>query len=548
MECEIQDWNYPEIPTLRLNEFNIIEVRRHFNSVIMALVCICNDYGMTLLESLAKDLNRMRQARIILWMDKKLTHNLLNVIAAQVEKHEFYQMIILEATQHPMDTIPIRRLDIFPSIKFEKIDDILDLKGPIFYTPEENFKGKVFNLLPDWEATMCINVTLSPGVSIPIVRNSDYGIIQFAFIYNLSFRVLNASYKLPVDGTSLVPDIQLKTQVHTNMENLKNWNPHDISSLMVAVPCGKELSIEEVFKQLDVNSWLRHIFFVYIIFVVAEAFILVITHRISGRSCRFSHLIPVLNLRAFRAILGMSFPISRRSSLSLRQLFLAINIFGLISSSFFNCKLKAVLMKHSDQPHVKNFEDLRDSGLDVIAGPAMDAFLNSETGADFVRNKLINLKSVSQWEQIEMLLNANTYNAYLMFSENWEVLNKFHKYYGRSLLCRSKNLTIIEALPMTYILKNNSMLDRSLFRFMMRLHEHGFVGHWLKQSPYILGKAVNTTIQRNYVEREKALSLHHFEWLWCILVCGYGSAIIVFIIEIVFGGQRKTRHSDISHV
>ncbi|XP_043651465.1 uncharacterized protein LOC122618936 [Drosophila teissieri] len=338
MKCEIENWNYPEIPTLRLNELQIVEVRRHFNHVIMALVCICNDYGMNLLESLAKDLNRMRQARIILWIHNKLTSDLLNVIAAQVEKHEFYQMIILEAAQHPMDTITIRRLDFFPSIKFDQIDDILDLKGPIFYTPEANFKGKVISLLPDWHSALSINVTVPPGVSIPIIRNSDYGIIEFAFIYNLSLRVLNASYKWTGDATSVVPDIQLKTQVHTNMENLKNWNPHDISSLMVAVPCGKELRIEEVFKQLDVNSWLLHIFFVYVIFVVAEASILVITHRISGRSYRFTSLIPVLNLRAFRAILGMSFPISQRSSLSLRQLFLAINIFGLISSSFFNCK------------------------------------------------------------------------------------------------------------------------------------------------------------------------------------------------------------------
>ncbi|EDX13874.1 GD20921 [Drosophila simulans] len=125
-----------------------------------------------------------------------------------------------------------------------------------------NFKGKVINLLPDWDSALKINVTVSSGMSIPIVRNRDYGVIEFALKYNLSLRVLNASYKLTV-ATSVVPDIQFQSQVHTNMDNLKNWNPYDISSLMVAVPYGKELRIKEVFKQLDVHSWLGYIFIVY---------------------------------------------------------------------------------------------------------------------------------------------------------------------------------------------------------------------------------------------------------------------------------------------
>lgn len=545
MDCKIQNWNYPEVPTLRFNELEIVEVRNSFNNVVLALVCICDDFGIILLESLAKDLNRLRQARIILWIGGKLTRKMVNVIATQVEKYQMYQMIILEAKEHSMSNrLTIRLLDPFPSVHFDKIDDILGLKGPIFYTPETNFKGKVINLLPDWDSALKINVTVSPGMSIPIVRNRDYGVIEFALKYNLSLRVLNASYKLTV-GTSVVPDIQLKSQVHTNMDNLKNWNPHDISSLMVAVPCGKELRIEEVFKQLDVHSWLVYIFIVYGIFVVAEASIVTITHRMTGRAYRFTSLIPFLNLRAFRAILGMSFPISRRSSLSLRQLFLAINVFGLIFSSFFSCKLSALLMKYSDQPHVKNFEDLRDSGLPVIVGPTMDPFLKSEAGSDFVKNHLINLKYVSQWDRVQMLLKANTSNAYLLYSEDWNILDNFWKFYGHKMLCKSEHLTIIQALPITYILKNNSMLDRSLFRFMMRLQEYGFVGHWIKQSPYPLRKVINPTFQRNNIQRENPLSVRHFQWLWCVLGCGYGCATIVFIIELILGGKKKIPNGSI---
>ncbi|XP_044250081.1 uncharacterized protein [Drosophila takahashii] len=458
--CALRNWNHREIPTLRFNQLHVVELRKLFNHVAVGVVCICRDSDTTLLESLAQSFNRMRQRRIILWLQAELTQEMLNVISNQVEEHQLLQMLILEVREEPIETVAVRRLDPFPNAHFLRIDNILDLEGPIFLPPEMNFKERTINLLPNWGAAFKINVTLPSKISVPIVRNQDLGVLMFALKYNLRLRVLEDSYNLT---SSVVPDIQLNTQIHTKMANLRTWNPYDISSLVVAVPCGKQWRIEEVFKQLNVQSWLFHIFVVYAIFVLAETFILAVNYRISGKAYRLISLNPLLNLRAFQALLGMSFPIGHNSSLSLRQLFLSISVFGLIFSNFFSCKLSALLTKQSAHPCVRNFDDLRTSGLNVIIGPTIRAFVDSEAGSEFVKNNLTNVKYISQEDRIRMMLSPGYNNAYLLFSENWSVVDKFQKLYGRKFLCTSENLTINQGLPITHILKNNSMLEQSLF-------------------------------------------------------------------------------------
>jgi len=533
-DCALQNWNPRNIPTLRFNELDVVLVRKHFNRVAVGLVCICNDTETSLLDNLAKNFNRMRQVRIILWFQTNLTLEMLHGIADQVEELQFFQMLILEVMNEPKETVAVRRLDPFPTAHFNRID-IFELKGPIFYPPNMNFKGRTVYVMPNWGSANKVKATLSSKTFIPIVRVKDYGVLEFISRYNLSLRVVDDS----IDGTpSVVPDIQLNTRIHSNLDKL---NPFDMSSLMVAVPCGKQWIVEEVFKHLDVHSWLLYIFFVYVIFVLAETFILVVTYRISGKAYRLTSLNPLLNPRAFRAILGMPFPISRSSSLSLRQLFLAISVFGLIFSNFFSCKLSALLIRQSTHPCVENFEDLRASGLNVIVGPTFKPFLDSEAGSEFLKHNLTNVKYVSQIERIRMILSPNGSYAYFMFTENWQVMDMYQKIYGKNWLCTSEGLTIIRGLPMTYIVRNNSILERNLFRFLMRIEENGIMRHWINLVPYTIRKVLsNDMILRDYDQPTKRpLSLSYFTWLWLVLGCGYSLAIIVFLLEIAMGNRNK---------
>ncbi|XP_070072679.1 uncharacterized protein [Drosophila takahashii] len=275
--CALHSWHQQEIPTLRFNQLAIASIKNHFNHHSLSVVCITKDSDTILLDTLAKDIDGMRLERIILWIQRNVTEELLHTISKQSEKHSFLQLLIVEAIGNP---------------------------------------------------------------------------------YNLSLKVMQAPIGESNQSILRIPDFQFNSLFNGN-QHIKYINPYDISTIIVIVPCGREMRIEEVFKHLDLKSWLLHILLVYGIFVLAETFILVVTHRISGKAYRLTTLNPVLNLRAFRALLGMSFPVSRRSSLSLRQLFLMITVFGFVFSNFFSCKLSALLTKHSRHSEVRNFEELQ---------------------------------------------------------------------------------------------------------------------------------------------------------------------------------------------
>nr|XP_044248964.1 uncharacterized protein LOC108069255 [Drosophila takahashii] len=362
--CALHSWHHREIPTLRFNELAIASVRNHFNHHSLSVVCICKDSDTFLLDTLAKDIDRMRQERIILWIQTKVTKELLHIVSNQCEEHRFLRLLIVEAIEKLEREVIAFRLHFYPSPHFQRIANICDLEGPIFPSQRNNFKGRTATLEPAWSRGIKTYKRLSPKARISIDRAQDNIVLDFANTYNLSLKVIEPPNRANL-SSSRMADFQFNSLFMGNVY-IKHINPYDISTIAVVVPCGREMRIEEVFKHLDMKSWLLHILLVYGIFVLAETFILVITHKISGEAYRLTSLSPVLNLRAFRALLGMSFPMSRRSSLSLRQLFLVITVFGFVFSNFFSCKLSALLTKPSRHSQIRNFEELQSSELTVL--------------------------------------------------------------------------------------------------------------------------------------------------------------------------------------
>lgn len=532
--CVLQGWNRPEFPTLRSNQLGRVDVRKNFNYRSLGLVCICRDSDMSLLDTLAEDFSNIRKARIILLAQTIIDGELFQVITNKVEEYQFLRMLILELRDETKKEASVLRLDPFPRPKFDRIDNILGMKESIFFSSELNYKGRITYLRPDWEGAVRFYIQLPSNRTIPLTHMQDAAIVEFAFKYNVSLRVLSSS------NISVVPDIRFRTQVLTNTSNIKSIGPYDITSLMLVVPCAREWRFGEVLGRMDIRSLLLHVISVYGIFVAAETFILVVTYRISGQAYALTTLNPLVNLRAFRAILGMPFPISHRASLSLRQLALAISVFGLVFSSFISCKLSALLTKRPHHPQVSSFEELRTSGLPIISGVVHRRLIEGDFAAECNLPQIVYLP---QAKTAQMILDLNYSNAYFMLSESWEVVDNYQKSFGLKTLCESKDLTIIHGLPMLYELKKNSIFDKPLFRFMLRLREAGIVDSWIRDSSYYLRKTYNPTIYRSNERMDGPLSVSHLKWVWCVLGLGHGLALITFIIEMLLGGRRRSRRT-----
>ncbi|KAH8394068.1 hypothetical protein KR200_005035, partial [Drosophila serrata] len=302
----------------------------------------------------------------------------------------------------------------------------------------------------------------------------------------------------------------------------------------------KEMSLTDIFHQMDVKTWFLYIIYLYCTLIVVETGIYVVTCRIRNQPHGLSSLGYIINFRAFRALLGMSFPISRRASLSLRQLFVAMSIFGMVFSSFFNCKLSALLTKHPYQGQVTNFEELRDSGLTVIMDRRVQSFIETALEADFLHRVLPLSKSVYSMERIKLLFSLNDSYAYIIFEENYRYL-KWPQF--SNAFCTSKDLVIVDNLPRVYRLQKNSVFKWALSRLVTRIQEAGITEKLKKMSFQNVTKLFNLTRGGDKNINVRPLSYDNLKWLGYLFILGYGTATLVFIVE-VFLGKNRASHIE----
>ncbi|KAH8383888.1 hypothetical protein KR009_011085 [Drosophila setifemur] len=528
--CQIQDWNPRGIPILRSNGLSNMEVKANFNYYyIIALVCITNYAEINLLDNLAINFDHMRQEGIILWMQIKATEEIQQKISQLSELYQFTRILIMEIVNTEKGTINIHRMNPYPSPKFEKIQNIFKEKK-ILIRPLVNFRGRIANVLTKKDAIFRFNVSIGPTEKFPISSDEDLVVVEFARRYN--FRLRQSK-----DPNNF--DMQLSPRLVSSWDLKESANPFSMVSLMVVVPCGKEKSIQDVFKQLDFGIWLLYILPVYVIFVVVETLMMLVIDRISNQSQEFCLLSPLVNMRAFGAILGMSFPISRRWNFSLRQLFLILSIFGFVFSNFFACKLSALLTKQSRFTQINNLEELQASGIPVIIENNLVHYLKSEVDPGLITKTLPNAVGVSQLERTRLLFSLNSSFAYVTVKDNWVALKRYQFAMGRSVFCQSSNLTLISNLPNMYFISKNSIYKWPLRDFIHNIYAAGITIHWKRLPANEIRKILNLTIEPIADHKANSLHFEHFNWLWALLLFGYGIAILVFFIEMFFGNRKR---------
>ncbi|XP_017023286.1 uncharacterized protein [Drosophila kikkawai] len=538
-KCKLDDWN-SGIPTLRMNESTKIVVRENFNRFALALVCMGNVFKVDLLlNTLAAAYDNMRYSRIILWTQEKLTKEFLDNVAKQASEHKFVELLLLEMGDEPSGPISAHRLKPFPYSHFQKIEEVLSLQEKIFYN-KINFHGLTATVKTS-KNSLHVGVNKPNKVVIPPVENME--ISEFARRTNLSLKYLYGNHP---DTENF--DIELTMRfisINNSVAHLGFVNPLSSSSLILIVPCAQEMSLTEIFQQLDVKTWLLYIFYLYSTLVLVETFIQVVICRIREQPHGLTRLDPFVNLRAFRALLGMSFPISRRASLSLRQLFVAMSIFGMVFSSFFSCKLSALLTKHPYKGQVTNLEELRDSGLTVIMDPRVRSFIESEVDADFFQRVIPLSKSVEDMERLRMILSLNNSYAYIIFQENVQYL-KFPQF--AMTFCTSKELGIINNLPRVYYLQKDSVFRWPLSQFVVWMQEAGITEKWKEITFKKAWQVFKLPRSEDAEQKVRPLSYEHLKWLGYLLILGYGAATFVFIVEVFLGRNRATYRGRVIEV
>ncbi|KAH8383885.1 hypothetical protein KR009_011082 [Drosophila setifemur] len=532
--CSLKNWSPLGIPVMRWNELGSIKIRGNYNKNVLAVVCMEKDIDMELINTLAISFDTMRQERILLWVQRP-TETFLKEISAITAKMYFLQMIILMIEDNPTPTY-YYILHPFPDPQFARIDfeNVSHINYSVFYNGPMSFFGKTTIIRASPDIDVKIPMEYKPSGVFPVSRLEDREIIEYALKYNLSLKLMDTNHS--AFDIQLNPRFIKKNETYSNVDFMGALSS---STLVVIVPCSSELSFKDAWMKLGMETMLWYVLVVYGAFILVESFVLVMTARISGNNRSLTNLNPFLNLRIFRAILGLPFPEIPRANLSLRQLFLTISLCGFVFSNFVSSKLSSMLTKPGHYSQVSNFEELRESGMTVAMDAYIYRYIVNEIDRDFFKNVVTNAVISSHSEQMKNVLSLNDTYATVSFQSNWKAYDEQQKSRGFRFYCESKDLIIASNLPRTYVLAKNSIHHWLLSRFVMYIQESGITNQWRLGIPALIRDVYNVTMGRNTEHQAVPLSLEQLSWLWYLLFIGYLIATLVFCGEIFLNRNKR---------
>ncbi|KAH8310944.1 hypothetical protein KR044_003534 [Drosophila immigrans] len=530
LKCPLKDLNIDGMPILRMDESTVVPIKYTFNCQVIAVVCMSEVADSMLLTALAKDLDRMREARIIIWLQSPQSNliDVLNAIRDYASNNNFLNLIVL----HSKYPIAAYRLQPFPNATLERVVNIFT--SPIFRDLWRNFRNKTATIVPSlYPPSSFIGKNRKSG-KLQLTGHMDILMLEFARKYNINLKLPRPLSELEnVDSKGIV-DLALYKQADLTM-SVQMWRSDvesshyiDISHQFIIVPCGKAIGIGDVYKSLKI--FLLIILGVYLIISVVTTLLEAATCRIFGRRYRFSYGNVFVNLNAFRWVLGLSSDVNRdRRSTSLHQIIMVMSIFSLIVICFFNANLSTFLTKRPQHDNIKNFQELKESGLPVVYDDVLENWLENikeevgiaESQILFVPNKV----------RIRMILALNTSNAYHTFDKLWYAINEYQMIYKRIALCRSHGLHIAGTFPNHAILQPNSIYREALNDYILWICDLGLSQHWIA---YSINKLVAFTNRSQEYPHPTPLKYDDLKWVWNLLGLCYIASILVFIGELTF--------------
>ncbi|KAH8325234.1 hypothetical protein KR074_001885, partial [Drosophila pseudoananassae] len=532
--CTLQNWNPRRIPILRSNELGSIKTRWNFGRLALALVCIDLDFDLEILSTVGKSFNLMQQERVILWLQQKPSKEFFKDLSGKMNDLKFARVIVLEMDDSRSGLRCLYRMNPHPTPSFTPMNfSFPAFKGSFFKNKVENFQGRNVTAQIEHESDT------SMKMNYRFFQKGSGIIHSFAKHYNLSLKLIEGNGSTNYDF--LLNNYKfINKDAYTKMIDF--YNPYFSTSLIIVVPCESEMSMMNVYEKLDIRTWFAYLLCVYCSFMVAEIFIIWANLRMSGDR-RLPSTSQLLSLRAIQGILGLSFRVNNRASFSLRQLFLAISIFGMIFSSFFSSKLSAMLTKPFHQAQVKNFDDLQQSGLTILANKDQYRYLKNEFDREITEKFISNVKQMEYYERMQLLLSLNNSYAYIIYGSKWPSIEAVQKLLGSKALCSSEDLTIVNNIPMTHEHPPNSIFKKSLAFYQMFFYEMGLTSNHLNDLFRTLRQEFNMTLNKRIYQLAVPLTFENLHWVWCLLMFGYLFALIAFLGEIYFYNKnvKKSR-------
>ncbi|XP_060647142.1 uncharacterized protein LOC132785168 [Drosophila nasuta] len=534
INCPLNIFIIDGLPILRLDESTVVPIKFVYNSQAIALICMSELADSILLSVLAKNLDRMRDARILIWLESSQENleECLNIICDYARKYNFVNLIVLHSSNSLQKSIVAYRLQPFPDPSLRRISHIFI--STIFPEVWHNFHNKSALLIPSLYPPSSFIRTDRKSGEPKLVGHLDVLMFEFAKKHNINVKLLRPLNKL----VNVSPKIEYKLVLNNKVDfatYFSNWAPDmectsvvNMAHQFIVVPCGKPIGIGDVYKSL--KNFVLMILVVYLIISLVTTLVEAATCRIFGRTYRFSYGNLFVNLNAFRWVFGISSDVHRdRRSMSLHQIIMVMCIFSMIGCCFFNANLSTFLTKRPQYGTIKNFKELKESRLPVVYADIFREIVLKGIKAIELNLTESQIVFVPNKKRIRMILAQNTSNAYHIFDKFWEAIKKYQQNYKREVLCQTPGLNIFGVIPNQAILPPNSIYLQALNNFIDWAQDLGLNKHWIQSS---INQMIAYSTRSQEHSHATPLNFDDLKWVWYLLGLCYITSILVFVGEI----------------
>ncbi|XP_034114127.2 uncharacterized protein LOC117574397 [Drosophila albomicans] len=517
-----------------------------FNSDVISVVCITELSDSVLLAVLAKDLHRMRETPIIVWLqtEETNTNTFLDAILHLARTNNFLKLMVLHSNSFDIkETQVVYRLQPFPSASLVPITE------EIFIKTWNNFMGRTAVILPDLVAPSSLLITDYRTGEQQLFGYADRLIIEFAKKYNITLKFkmplsevnalgVNDIYRMTLNGELDLPIRYFAHAPRVRSTQVEYVSIYQLESIFIIVPCGKEMNLKDVYTGLKTYS--NIVVLAYFIFAILETLLVAAFYRIIGRRFRFCFGNLFINICAFRGVFGLGIPMNRYgSSFSLKQLVIVMSIFSLIFNCNFNANLSTLLIKQPHYKQIESFEELRNSELVILLDERSYNYIKWVNDEDIYKSLIPNIQIIPTRQREKMLYALNNSYGYQVFTKLWNSLDFYQKHYKVKTMCTSPGL-IISDVPVSGILMNNSVFRIALNEYMHQTRSMGFYQHWLKSANQkLIGNFPKTNLINN--QESKPLRMDDLKWLWKLMGFCYAVAGLVFAVELLSVYWQKKR-------
>uniref|UniRef100_A0A1I8PX91 Ionotropic receptor n=1 Tax=Stomoxys calcitrans TaxID=35570 RepID=A0A1I8PX91_STOCA len=501
--------------------------KHFFNSEVLVVVKMSSKLDMALLETTANTLNYTRQSRMLIMAENVLNQKVFfTKLLGFLQMQKMTNVLLVLSYQ---DQWLYFKLQPYPEYHWQNVSTTAD--G--FFTKHwHNLQNKTLMTFVEQTASRTLVYVDSQGqlqmsgfVAKLVLLFAEHYNATLSMFYPLQvgnkthFSVINQMVldellDIPI---TLVPLINVYFRCITDT--------YEINQIRLLIPLGKVLTAREIFGVLLNGYFFGCLLLATLLFSTLHSMVVYLRYGL------YHHLDFIVNDKIFPGILGQSFPtLKLKTTSSLKILYFFVGFIGLNVATLYSAKTKTLFTSPPTLKNIRTFEDLEHSSLKFLL-PSDDA---REMGINDILAPVKNSLLISSNTSFvhENRQNLNPAFVYGATTQTYNILWRKQMFSSRPTFHSPPETVLYGMIPWGFQLQHNSPYLEPLNQLIHQVHAVGLMHVWHDQLFLDMLRLKLVSIEDlNPVKEFSQLSMEDLFFIWLILVIGWGSSALVWLME-----------------